>query len=117
MELARYIDRTEAAGEMPRIESRLFRIELASRRAELARDDADTTAAMLAIKQIMGLAPESPLTLAQLRVRLTAMAGESKPPVIRIRGDATVPYQKVAELFNEVQKAGLTRFTIDAQTK
>ena len=59
----------------------------------------------------------SPLTLAQLRVRLTAMAGESKPPVIRIRGDANVPYQKVAELFNEVQKAGLTRFTIDAQTK
>jgi len=59
----------------------------------------------------------SSLTLTQLRVRLTAMAGESKPPVIRIRGDANVQYQKVAELINEVQKAGLSRITFDNQTK
>jgi biopolymer transport protein ExbD len=59
----------------------------------------------------------SPLTVAQLRVRLTAMAGEPKPPVIRIRGDANVPYQKVAELINEVQKAGLARITFDNQIK
>lgn len=59
----------------------------------------------------------TPVTLAQLRSRLSAYAAEAKPPVIRIRGDAKVPYQKVAELFTEVQKAGLTRFTIDAQTE
>ncbi len=59
----------------------------------------------------------TPVTLAQLRSRLTAYAAEAKPPVIRIRGDSKVPYQKVAELFTEVQKAGLTRFTIDAQTE
>ena len=58
-----------------------------------------------------------PLTLVQLRSRLNAYAAETKPPVIRIRGDASVAYQKVAELFTEVQKAGLTRFTIDAQTE
>jgi biopolymer transport protein ExbD len=59
----------------------------------------------------------TPVTLAELRSRLRGYAGEAKPPVIRIRGDASIPYQRVAELFNEVQRAGLTRFTIDSQTE
>lgn len=59
----------------------------------------------------------SPTDLRELRSRLRAYALDAKPPVIRIRGDAAVPYQKVADLFNEVQKAGLTRFTIDAQSR
>lgn len=59
----------------------------------------------------------APISLTELRSKLRAFAAESKPPVIRVRGDAKVPYQKVAELFNEVQKAGLTRFTIDAQSE
>ena len=59
----------------------------------------------------------TPVTLAELRSRLRGYAMETKPPVIRIRGDAGIPYQRVAELFNEVQKAGLTRFTIDSQTE
>ncbi len=33
----------------------------------------------------------TPLTLAQLRTRLAALAAEPKPPVIRVRGDAAVP--------------------------
>lgn len=57
------------------------------------------------------------LTLAQLRSRLSAYAAESKQPVIRIRGDAGVPYQRVADLITEVQKAGLTRVTFDAKTE
>ncbi|MFM7751233.1 MAG: ExbD/TolR family protein [Opitutaceae bacterium] len=57
--------------------------------------------------------PGASLTLAQLRSRLSALAGQPKPPVIRIRGDATVPYQKVADLINEVQRAGLTRVKFD----
>jgi len=59
----------------------------------------------------------TPLTMAELRSELHAYALQPKPPVIRIRGDANVPYQKVAELFTEVQKAGLTRFTIDEQAQ
>ncbi|MBL9200821.1 MAG: biopolymer transporter ExbD [Opitutaceae bacterium] len=59
----------------------------------------------------------TPLTLAEVRERLRAFAAEPKPPVIRILGDASVPYQKVAELFTEVQKAGLTRFNFDTQTE
>lgn len=61
--------------------------------------------------------PANSLTLAQLRSRLGALAGEAKPPVIRIRGDATVPYQKVADLINEVQRAGLTRVKFDFKTE
>ena len=59
----------------------------------------------------------NPITLAELRSRLRAYAAESKPPVIRIRGDYSVQYQKVAELFAEVQSAGLSRFTVDSQTE
>jgi biopolymer transport protein ExbD len=58
----------------------------------------------------------TPLSLAQLRSRLSALAADPKPPVIRIRGDATVPYQRVADLITEVQKAGLARVTFDAKT-
>ncbi|MBL9186371.1 MAG: biopolymer transporter ExbD [Opitutaceae bacterium] len=57
------------------------------------------------------------VTLAELRTRLRMLAAESKQPVIRIRGDATVPYQRVAELFTEVERAGLTRFMIDTKTE
>lgn len=59
----------------------------------------------------------TPLTLAQLRSRLSAYAADAKPPVIRIRGDAAVPYQRVAELINEVHKAGLGRVTFDARAE
>ena len=58
-----------------------------------------------------------PVSLVELRSRLRAYAAEARPPVIRIRGDPKVPYQKVAELFGEVENAGLVRFTIDSQSK
>jgi biopolymer transport protein ExbD len=58
----------------------------------------------------------TPLTLAQLRTRLAALAAEPKPPVIRVRGDAAVPFQKVAEVMTELQRAGLTRITLDSKT-
>lgn len=57
------------------------------------------------------------LSLDQLGERLQGLADEPKPPVVRVRGDAQVVYQRVAELFNELQRAGLTRFTIDSQTE
>lgn len=57
----------------------------------------------------------TPVSLETLRSKLRGYAAQSKPPVIRIRGDAKVSYQRVAELFNEVEKAGLVRFTIDSQ--
>jgi biopolymer transport protein ExbD len=57
------------------------------------------------------------VTLTELRRQLAGFAAEPKQPVIRIRGDGKAFYEKVAQLFNEVEKAGLTRFTIDSQVK
>lgn len=59
----------------------------------------------------------TPITMSALRARLRSYAAEPKPPVIRVRGDGKVPYEKVAEIFGEVERAGLTRFTIDSQAK
>jgi biopolymer transport protein TolR len=58
----------------------------------------------------------TPLSIAELQSRLRAYAAERKPPVIRVRGDARVYWERMAELMNEMQRAGLTRFTIDYQT-
>jgi biopolymer transport protein ExbD len=58
----------------------------------------------------------TPVTLSELRNRLQEYSGESKPPVIRIRGDAKVPYAKVVELMDELKKANLLKFTFDTQT-
>jgi biopolymer transport protein ExbD len=53
------------------------------------------------------------LSEVELRTRLRAFAAESNPPVIRIRGDEAAQYGKVALLFNEMERAGLRKFTID----
>lgn len=57
----------------------------------------------------------APLTLAQVRSKLNAYAAEPKQPIIRIRGDAEVPFKKVAELLTESTKVGLKSYTIDTQ--
>ncbi len=57
------------------------------------------------------------VSITELRRQLQALAAEPKPPVIRVRGDGKAFWEKVAQLFNEAEKAGLTRVTIDYQTK
>ncbi len=56
---------------------------------------------------------DAPLSLVELQSRLRAYAAERKPPVIRVRADAKAFWEKGAELMNEVERAGLTRITID----
>jgi biopolymer transport protein TolR len=55
----------------------------------------------------------TPIGIAELRSRLRLYAAESKPPVIRIRGDARVPYAKIIELMDELKQANLLKFTFD----
>jgi biopolymer transport protein ExbD len=50
-----------------------------------------------------------------LSARLRTLGSETKPPVIRIRADATVPYQKVITLIDELKKNDLSRITFDTQ--
>jgi biopolymer transport protein ExbD len=58
----------------------------------------------------------SPVGIAELRSRLRLYAAETKPPVVRIRGDAKVPYEKVVALMDELKKANLLKFTFDTQS-
>ena len=58
----------------------------------------------------------TPVGMAELRSRLRLYAAEAKPPVIRIRGDAHVPYEKIVQLMDELKKANLLKFTFDTQT-
>jgi len=58
----------------------------------------------------------TPVAMAELRSRLRLYAAESKPPVIRIRGDARVPYEKIVQVMDELKKVNLLKFTFDTQT-
>ena len=61
-----------------------------------------------------------PLTPRELPARLKALAVTApgaKQPVIRIRADATVPYQKIVTLMDELKKAGLGRVSFDTQAQ
>jgi biopolymer transport protein ExbD len=58
----------------------------------------------------------TPVGIAELRSRLRLYASETKPPVVRIRGDAHVPYEKVIALMDELKKANLVKVTFDTQS-
>jgi biopolymer transport protein TolR len=58
----------------------------------------------------------TPISAGELRVRLRSLAGESRPPIIRIRGDADVPYRRIVQLMDELKKNNLLKFTFDTQT-
>jgi biopolymer transport protein TolR len=52
-----------------------------------------------------------------LSARLRTLGSEAKPPVIRIRADANVPYQRVISLIDELKKNKLSRITFDTQAQ
>lgn len=60
-----------------------------------------------------------PLTTLELpgRLKALAVAGAAKQPVISIRGDAGVDFQKIVTLMDELKKAGLSQVSFDTQTK
>lgn len=57
------VDKMEQAGEIPRTEARLFRIERATRMAELALLESQAREADLRLRRLMGLSPDAPLRL------------------------------------------------------
>ena len=56
------------------------------------------------------------VSFTELQSKLRAFAAEPKQPVIRIRGDAKVPYEKVIQLMDELKKNNLSKVTFDTQT-
>lgn len=57
----------------------------------------------------------APVNARDLTARLRQLGAESKPPVIRIRADGAVAYQKVIGLIDELKKNNLSRITFDTQ--
>jgi biopolymer transport protein TolR len=58
----------------------------------------------------------TPVPYQQLKLRLRGFAAEAKPPVMRIRGDAKLPYEKVIQLMDELKRNNLLKFTFDTQS-
>jgi biopolymer transport protein ExbD/biopolymer transport protein TolR len=58
----------------------------------------------------------TPISLAELRTRLRGFAAEKKKPVIRLRGDAAVPYARIIAIMDELKKLDLTSVTFDTQS-
>lgn len=61
-EVLTIVDAMEQAGELTRIEARLFRIERAARLTELTLTRSQLREAELRLKSLMGLSPDAPLT-------------------------------------------------------
>jgi Biopolymer transport protein len=51
------------------------------------------------------------------RLRALALAEGAKQPVIRIRGDAGVDFQKIVTLMDELKKTGFSQVSFDTQVK
>jgi biopolymer transport protein TolR len=58
----------------------------------------------------------TPVPYTQLKLRLRGFAAEAKPPIMRIRGDAKLRYEKVIQLMDELKKNNLLKFTFDTQS-
>jgi biopolymer transport protein TolR len=58
----------------------------------------------------------TPMGIAELRSRLRLYGTQANPPVMRIRGDAHVPYEKIVGIMDELKKANLLKFTFDTQS-
>lgn len=56
------------------------------------------------------------ISSAELGQRLDDLSDKPKPPVIRVRADGTVNYQRVMTLLDEIKSRGLSRVTLDSQT-
>jgi len=60
---------------------------------------------------------EEPVALDQLDKKLKNLADRSDPPVLRIRGDASIQYQRIIEVLDRVKANKLTRISLDTQVR
>jgi biopolymer transport protein TolR len=58
----------------------------------------------------------TPIGAAELESRLRLYGSSAHPPIMRIRGDARVPYEKIVQVMDELKKANLLKFTFDTQS-
>lgn len=60
---------------------------------------------------------ENPVSATRLEELLRGMAAESDPPVISLRGDGKIPYQKVIDIIDMIKRANLSKLSFDTQVK
>jgi len=58
-----------------------------------------------------------PVSLIELDDRLSRLATQPNPPVLRIRGDAAIQYQRIIEVLDRVKANRLTRISLDTQVE
>ena len=53
----------------------------------------------------------------EMRGRLELIAETDEPPVIQIRADAKLPYQRIVDLLDLVKSAGLTKISLETKAR
>lgn len=53
----------------------------------------------------------------EMRQRLESLAGQPEPPVVQIRANADLPYQRVVDLLDLVKGAGLNRLSLETRAR
>ena len=57
------------------------------------------------------------VSLEQLDQLLATLAGQPNPPVVNIRADTTIAYQRVVDVLSRVKAHRLTRISLDTQVQ
>ena len=60
---------------------------------------------------------ETPVSEALLDQYLSRLAAQPNPPVLSIRGDRRVPYQKVITVVDLIKRRNLTQISLDTQAR
>ena len=60
-----------------------------------------------------------PVTAAQLEAEFAALAAlpEAEQPIVRIRGDGAISYQKIIDVLSLAKAKGLTKAALDTETR
>lgn len=57
------------------------------------------------------------VTFAELESRIKLVAQQRNPPVIHLRGDMTLQYQKIVEVMDLLKQSNLSRISLDTRVK
>ncbi|MBC2594210.1 biopolymer transporter ExbD [Ruficoccus amylovorans] len=60
---------------------------------------------------------QDPVSMPKLNDLLASLAAEPNPPVISLRADRTIRYQKVIDVVNLIKEHKLSRLNLDTQVK
>lgn len=60
---------------------------------------------------------DKPMPLSRLSQEFKELGSSAKPPVVKIRADGKVPYERVISLIDELKKNNLSKISFDTQTK